>query len=201
METAKVIGWIDIQAPLQDVYDTILDVERRMQLNPLWGATTLENVDVNYPEVGSVLDVKLVGSPHTAYRSIITGLEPFKRFSYRLTVDRHTSIIWRFQKVKAGTRLTYEEEFAVEREEKESLSQSVHEVVQEWLKNIKRYVELGDDRGQRLLKWLLNRYYLQLGPDQRKTVQVILFMHAVGMMASVIAIIAWGIAIAFHGLP
>ena len=103
METAKVIGWVDIQAPLQDVYEIILNVERRMQLDPLWGATTLEDVDENYPEIGSALEVRLAGPPHTSYRSIITGLEPLKKLAYQLTVERQTSVVWRLQKVTAGT--------------------------------------------------------------------------------------------------
>lgn len=201
METAKVIGWVDIQAPLQEVYGIILNNERRMQLNPLWGATTLEQVDDNYPEIDSSLEVKLVGPPHTTYRSTVIGLVPHRKFSYRLTVDRQTYVTWNFQRVKAGTRLTYEEEFMVNPEEKDEFCKSVHEVIQKWLENIKRYAELREGRSHRLAKWFLNRYYLQMDPEQRKTVQLILFMHGVGMIASVMAIIAWGFSFAIHGLP
>ena len=45
MEIAKVISWVDIEAPLKEVYEAVLHVERRMQLSPLWGAAILENVD------------------------------------------------------------------------------------------------------------------------------------------------------------
>jgi hypothetical protein len=194
METARVIAWVDIQAPLQEVYEAVLDVERRMQLSPLWGVATLEFIDADYPKVGSALGLKLVAPPHIAYRSIITRLEPRRQFAYRLTVGRDTHVTWGLQEVSAGTRLTYEEEFLVEPKEQEAFSQSVYQVIQEWLQNIKRYVELRHGRSQRLLKWLLDRFYLSLRPDQRKTVQVILFMHGVGAIASVMAIIAWGIA-------
>lgn len=196
METTKVVCWVDIQAPLQEVYEAIIHVERRMQLSPLWGVTELERVDDDYPKEGSSLCVKLVTPPHTGYRSIITRLEPLKQFAYRLTVGRDTHVNWRFQDVSAGTRLTYEEEFLVESTERETFNQSVHQVIQEWLQNIKRYTELRQGRSQRLLKWLMDRFYLRLRPDQRKTVQVILFMHGVGAIASTMAIIAWGIAFA-----
>jgi hypothetical protein len=196
LETTKVVCWADIQAPLQEVYEAILHVERRMQLSPLWGVTELKSVDEDYPQVGSSLCIKLVAPPQTNYHSIITRLVPLKQFAYRLTVNRDTHVKWRFQEVSTGTRLTYEEEFLVEPTEREAFSQSVHEVIQEWLQNIKKYTELRQGRSQRLLKWLLDRFYLHLRPDQRKTVQVILFMHGVGTLASAMAIIAWGIAFA-----
>jgi hypothetical protein len=74
----------------------------------------------------------------------------------------------------------------------------VRAVIQEWLKNIKRYSELRQGRFQRILKWFVDRHYLHLRPDQRKTIQAILFMHIVGMVSSAMAIIAWGIAFALR---
>jgi hypothetical protein len=118
METAKVIAWIDIQAPLQEVYEAVLNVEKRMQLNPLWGATTLECIDDEYPQEGSQIRVKLLSPPYTSYRSITTGLEPLKKLAYRLTVEQKTHVTWRFQEISTGTRLTYQEEFKVEADEK-----------------------------------------------------------------------------------
>jgi len=196
METTKVIAWVDIQAPIKEVYEAVLDIEKRMQLSPLWGTTTLEFIDPDYPEVGSTISHKLVSSPHTAYRAIITALVPLKQLAYKLTVDRKTTVTWRFKDLREGTRITYEEKFEVQPGENESFSNSVHNVIQEWLQNIKRYVELREGHGQRLIKWFLDRFYLRLRPDQRKTIQLIFFMHGVGIIASIIAIIAWGIAFA-----
>lgn len=198
METAKVIAWVDIQAPLKEVYEAVLNVEKRMQLNPLWGATSLERVDDSYPQEGSQLGIKLESPPFTQYCSIITTLEPLKKLAYRLTVERKTRVTWRFQEVKSGTRLTYEEEFIVAPEEKEGFSQSVRDVIQKWLDNIKRYSELRDGQFPRLIKWFLDRHFLHLRPDQRKTVQMILYMHAVGIISSLMAIVAWGIAFALQ---
>jgi len=194
METTKVIAWVDIQAPLQEVYETVLNVERRMQLSPLWGSTTLEGVDPDYPEIGSAVHFKLVAPPHTVYRATITALESLALLAYRLTVARGTRVTWRFQKVSAGTRLTYEEVFTVETEEREVFEQAVRKTIQDWLLNFKRYGELRQGKWQGLLKWLLDRYYLPMRPDQRKAVQIILYMNIVGMLASTVAIIAWGIA-------
>ena len=122
METTKVIGWVDIQAPLREVYDAVLDVEKRMQLSPLWGVTSLENIDETYPEEGSSLSIRMLAPPHINYRSIVTRLEPLKQFAYRLTVDRETRITWYFRNVSVGTRLTYEEEFLVDPREREDFT-------------------------------------------------------------------------------
>jgi len=196
METAKIIAWIDIHAPLQEVYEAVLNVEKRMQLNPLWGTTTLECIDDEYPKEGSQIREKMVSPPFTSYRSITTKLEPLRKLAYRLTVEQKTRVTWRFQEVSSGTRLTYQEEFDVEADERENFSQLVRDVIQEWLNNIKRYSELREGRVQRFVKWLVDRHYLHLRPDQRKTVQTILFMHIVGMVSSVMAIIALGVAFA-----
>ncbi len=196
METARVIAWVDIQAPLPEVYEAVLNAEKRMQLNPLWGTIALDCIDEHYPQKGSHLGIKLEAPPYTHYRSIITALEPLKKLAYCLTVERKTRVTWRFQEVKSGTRLTYEEEFSVAPDEKDGFSQSVKDIIQEWLNNIKRYLELRGGRFQRFIKWFLDRHFLHLRPDQRKTVQVILYMHAVGIVSSAMAIIAWGIAFA-----
>lgn len=198
METTKVIAWIDIQAPLQEVYDAVLNVEKRMQLSPLWGATKLEKIDQDYPQEGSQVEVQLKSPPYTSYQSIITALNPLKKLAYRLTVERETQVTWRFQEVPSGTRVTYQEEFKVQADEKEFFSQSVRDVIQDWLKNIKRYTELRKGRIQRIAKWFVDRHYLHLRPDQRKTIQTILYMHIVGMISSVMAIVAWGIAYALR---
>jgi hypothetical protein len=40
--------------------------------------------------------------------------------------------------------------------------------------------------------------FRQLQPAQRRTIQLILYMNIVGMIASTIAIVAWGIAFALQ---
>ena len=42
MEKAKIVEWVDIEAPRSKVFELVLDVERRMQLSPLWGVTLVE---------------------------------------------------------------------------------------------------------------------------------------------------------------
>lgn len=70
---------------------------------------------------------------------------------------------------------------------------SVRKVVREWLANIKRYEELRGTRFRRLLRWLMDRYYLRMRPDQRRTVQVILYLQAVGFISFFMAALAFGV--------
>lgn len=51
---------IDIKAPCQEVFDTVVDLERRMQLSPLWGLNRLLEVAPNFPEPGSSYRVQIM---------------------------------------------------------------------------------------------------------------------------------------------
>jgi len=56
----KVTKLIDIKAPCQEVFDTVADIERRMQLSPLWGLSKLLGVAPNYPEPGSSYRIQIL---------------------------------------------------------------------------------------------------------------------------------------------
>jgi len=71
---------------------------------------------------------------------------------------------------------------------------TVRHVVHEWLLNIKRYGELRGTRGRVFVKRLLDRFFLRLRPDQRRTVLLILFMQGIAMVTFVIAAVGLGIA-------
>ena len=250
----KVTCLIDIKAPYQEVFDTVVNLERRMQLSPLWGLSELLEVAPNYPEPGSSYRVRVLSdAPHglahgtlNATQSAISGLmqtlflkaaqadrnvkqsefeviqKPVEidvytgdfempaeqeyfvseyqsphMFSYYLDEDCKTIVTWRFQSIPFGTRINYEEVFCNENVGGDDFIPTIHHVVKEWLANIKRYSELRDGRGQQIVKWFLDRYYLQLRPDQRRVVQMIIFMQAIGLATFLIAVIGWGIAILF----
>ena len=48
----RVTKLIDIKAPCQEVFNTVVNVEKRMQLSPLWGLSRLLEVEGNYPVPG-----------------------------------------------------------------------------------------------------------------------------------------------------
>ena len=196
MQPVKVIEWVDIQAPRQAVFDLVLDLERRLQLSPLWGTTTLEEKTPDYPAEGSLYRLRLNEPPeniHPTYETTVTALEPLRKFAYRLCIDRETRVSWTTQDVQQGTRLVYTEEFLLNEGEDEEFTQAVRKVVHEWLEHIRRYAELRQTPMKRLAKWLVDHFYLRLRPDQRRLVLTILFMHAVGSIGFILSALAWGI--------
>lgn len=195
METAKVIEWVDIRAPRQEVFDlVVLDVERRMQLSPLWGVARLEAKSADFPAVGSTCRFAFVDGSQPSYEAQVIDYQPLTKLAYRLDIDRQTVVSWTFQQVKAGTRILYCEEFLLQEEEGDEFVQSIREVVRQWLQNIRRYAELHERWWKRILKMLLDRFYLRLRPEQRRAVATVLFIHVVGFIAFLMAVIALGFA-------
>ena len=78
----KVTKLIDIKAPCQDVFDAVINIERRMQLSPLWGLSRLLEVAPKYPEAGSSYRVQVMtdapfgiaGGTLNASQSALSGL-------------------------------------------------------------------------------------------------------------------------------
>jgi hypothetical protein len=56
----KVTCLIDIKAPCQEVFNTVVNLERRMQLSPLWGLNRLLDVAPDFPEPGSSYRVRVM---------------------------------------------------------------------------------------------------------------------------------------------
>jgi hypothetical protein len=193
MRTAKVVESVDIDAPRDEVFDVIANCDRRFQLSPLWGVAEIEDITPDFPDEGSSYHVKLlVEDGETEYDTIVTAFIPHQKFAYRLTVKRHTSTTWTFQDVRQGTRLIYYEEFLVDEDEADHFTQSVRRIVREWLDNIKRYAELRGGWKERLVRWLVDRYFLRLNIEQRRAIVMIIALQ--GMAC--IAFVALGIGLA-----
>jgi hypothetical protein len=243
----KVSDWIDIEAPCEDVFTVLMNVERRMQLSPLWGLSQLLEVSSNFPAIGSSYRVRVLtnapfGIAGPATRTVDNALEglahvmmlkmghsesaigfesaepaqaevtpenkvveaeqtyyvshhePPRKLSYYLNADCETIVSWTLQSIPRGTRLNYEEVFCDENTGGEDFLPTVRHVVHEWLANIKRYSELRETHLKLFHRRLLDRFYLKLRPDQRRTVMLILFMQAFALVTFVLA--AMGLAIA-----
>ncbi|RJP46715.1 MAG: hypothetical protein C4583_18540 [Anaerolineaceae bacterium] len=247
----RVDDLVDVEAPCEDVFGIVVDIERRMQLSPLWGLSILLGVAANYPKPGSSYRVRVTDAPfgiaggtsqsvqsafaglvqviswkigQSATRAdwepdsvaerrsapdaiqaqttvvekeqeyIVAEYEPPRKFIYYLNADCRTIVTWRFQSIPRGTRINYEEVFCDENAGGEDFLPTVRGVIREWLVNIKRYGELRGSRGRLFLKWFLDRFFLKLRPDQRRTVLLILFMQAVALVTFVVAAIGLGIA-------
>ncbi len=60
----KVTNLIDVEAPCGEVFATVANLEKRMQLSPLWGLSRLLEVSPNFPEPGSSYRVRILsGAP------------------------------------------------------------------------------------------------------------------------------------------
>jgi hypothetical protein len=81
----KVTSLIDVCAPCQEVFNTVVNVEKRMQLSPLWGLSQLLEVTPDFPEPGSSYRVQVLsGAPFglaqgtlNASQSALAGLAQF----------------------------------------------------------------------------------------------------------------------------
>jgi hypothetical protein len=197
MEYTKVLEWTDIHAPREEIFELITDLNRRLQLSPLWGHVIIESKGEQYPCEGSVYLVRHSGSEAPAYESVVTTYDPPRKFGYCLDIDQQTSVTWNLQEIAGGTRLTYTEEFLIDPATAEAFNQEVRKIVKGWLKNIRNYAELRDGRLKRLVRWFLDRYFLKMRPEQRNVVAIILFMHATGFIAFIMAALAMGVASLF----
>ena len=56
----RVTSLIDIEAPCEEVFDTVVNVEKRMQLSPLWGLNQLLDVSPNFPNPGSSYRIRVL---------------------------------------------------------------------------------------------------------------------------------------------
>lgn len=183
MKKSKVVYSVDIQAPREELFDLLIDPLRRFQLSPLWGFGQVEDITNNFPEVGSQYHVHPVSDDYDSYQTTVTEFQPNKKFGYQLDVEQLSKVTWLLQPVRSGTRIVYDEEFLVDELEADHFTLAVREVVVKWLTNIKRYAELRGSRHKRLMRWLVDRFYLRLNPDQRKTVVGILALQGMATLS------------------
>lgn len=186
MRTGKVVESVDIEAPRDEVFEIVVNCDRRLQLSPLWGVAHIEEVTPDFPREGSRYHIKLLAEgDETEYDSIVTAFIPNQKFAYRLTVERQSRATWTFQDVGRGTRVIYHEEFLVDHDEAEQFVRSVRGVVREWLDNIKLYAEMRGGWGGRLARWLADHYFLKLTIPQRRMVVMILLLQAMFFISMV----------------
>lgn len=194
MEENKIVEYVDIQAPREEVFDLVVNVKRRMQLSPLWGVACIQEIDQNFPETGSRYHVKMEQGEEKEYDTVVTEYKPLSRLAYQLNVEQQTHVTWTVQESAQGTRVVYEEKFLSGSDEQEEMYDSVQDVVRKWLRNMKNYAELRDGRMKRFIRWVLDKYFLDLRKDQRQVILTVLFMQAVGVISFIMAAIALGIA-------
>jgi hypothetical protein len=111
----KVVESVDIETPHHEVFDIIVNCDRRLQLSPLWGRGEIEEISPDFPQEDSHYHVKLIDNRVIEeYNTIMTSFVPNQKFAYRLTSGRELQATWTVQDVPTGTRLIYLEEFLVD---------------------------------------------------------------------------------------
>lgn len=122
----------------------------------------------------------------------VTAYEPPFLFRYSLMPEHKTIVTWRCEPIPLGARLRYEEQFCDEAVQESNFLPILRQVIRAWLENIKRYSELKGGRG-RILRWVLDHFYLNLRPDQRRVMLILGFMQAVGLISFALALLLWGV--------
>lgn len=194
MQATRVTEWVDIQAPRKEVFELITNLERRTQLSPLWGMVKITEKCGDYPAIGSSYMVQLLAGQQPDYETVITEYQPDSKFSYCLDIDLQTTVTWTVSVTPRGSRLAYSESFQIPESQEEVFAPAVRKVVQEWLQNIRRYAELRETPMKRMVRWGLDRFYLNQRPDQRKTIAAVIFLQVTGAIAFILAALGMGLA-------
>jgi hypothetical protein len=197
MGVAKVVEWVDIEAPLPDVFHLVTNIKRRIQLSPLWGIIDIDCISDEFPQEGSQFRTRLAQDDVRMFDWAVTSYRDGAKLGYQQSGADTSRVTWVVQKCSKGTRLIYEEEFQVEDGQEDEILKTAQETVKKWLKNIQRYSELHKTRAQRTVKWLLDRYFLKLNKDQRNVIVTLLFVKGVSIVAFAMAAIAYGISTLF----
>ena len=58
-----------------------------------------------------------------------------------------------------------------------------------WLKGLKNYIHL-EARQSKIIKWLLNRFWLRMTPSQRRITIIIILAEGIGLLALIAVVIA-----------
>ena len=205
---------IEINAAAETVFELLVDIERRMQLHPTWGKTSIAHIDSAYPSAGSFYQLNSSKEQQPTYKVQITRHIPAREFAYLILDDSQASVTWLLEPSSQGVRLTCSQQLMMEPDEpspeiqpqvqtpedelfsEPSLTreQMLERHTREWLTNIKRYAELGDSRIQRWMKWTLDRYVLKLRADQRRVIVVLIGLQLVACVTFLVAATGLGLA-------
>lgn len=192
--TAKVVESVDIDAPRAELFEIIVNNQRRFQLSPLWGVADCQDVSPDFPQEGSHYHVTVSDDEQDEYDAIVTSFVLEQKFAYRLTTRREVRTTWTFQDIADGTRIIYHEEFLVGEAGEDEFVQSVRKIVLEWLSNIKRYAELRGGWWQSTLKWGVDRFLLPLKVHQRRAIFLLLAWETIGCLSFLALGLGWGVA-------
>lgn len=109
---------VDIQVPPETVFQLVMDLEKRIRLNPNVDEVSVEPENKGPVRVGTVFHVRLKSHGQIIdYRCRLSALEPGRLLEITSLTGRPFGMRVRVEPVPGGARLTHEEWLAFEYEE------------------------------------------------------------------------------------
>ncbi len=196
METLTVSASIDIQAPRDEVWSLVADIEKRMRLSPLWDVVKVEKLTPEPFGLDSAFRIDLRRDKKNLTRvTRIIELIPGRSLSHQRADDQNSRVTFSVQDCAVGTRLLYQEILAsIDAPDVDALVQSAHQAARAWLNELKQYLEWRGTRTLRLWRAFYDRVLLRVPYTQRHLVTYIIGMHIVSAISFIGAALFWGLA-------
>jgi uncharacterized protein YndB with AHSA1/START domain len=182
---------VEILAPREKVFSLLLDVEKRTRLNP-----ALEYMDVRRLGKGDACEgakyrVKFRhGERIVEYVTEWLEVKKNKRIVYRTVEGPRFRVTQTLRDTFRGTRLTHTEDIQ-EHGLKEQQVKLARQILREWLRSIKGYLELDRNIATRLWKRFYDRFLLKAKPRERRIAQMILVIEGALLIAGLLTLFAF----------
>jgi hypothetical protein len=163
------LNTIDIKVPLNIVRKFFLDPDTVLRLNPSWYVQKIKANDQN------LYAVTLYDDRADDVRQIILNVKVSEEaISY--IMNSHMIVFLIYEVTPAIVRLSISGDFFRE------------EDLPYWLKGLKNYIQL-EAKQSRIIKWLLDRFWLRMTPSQRRIAIIIILAEGIGLAALVAVVI------------
>ena len=161
---------IDIKAPLNSARKLLLDPDTVLRLNPSWYVKDIETADKDVYDI-TLYDDKM----EEVRRTVLTVEVRGNSINYIMNSNMTKFLIHEVSPTITG--LSIEDDFF----RKEDLPY--------WLKGLKNYIQL-EVRQSRIVKFLLDRFWLSMTPSQRRIAIIIIIAEGTGLAALAAVVLA-----------
>lgn len=185
---------VEILAPREKVFSLLLDVEKRMRLNPAWDYVDVRRLT---EETGVGAKYRIRVKPAERVIEYVTEWMEVKRnrrIVYRTIEGPSFSVTQTLKETFRGTGLTQTEDLQVEQQLGEHELRLAKQLLKSWLRSIKGYVELDRNFATRLWKRFYDRFLLKARPQERRIAQLILLIEGALLIAGLLTLTAFKLA-------
>lgn len=161
---------VTIEAPLNIVKAILINPNTILRLNPSWYIKEINSIDE------SSYSLILYNDRTNETCSIIINIEVSERsIGYKINSNRIDFLIDEIKPSKV--RLSISGDFLNEAD------------IPYWLKGLKNYIQL-EAKQSRIIKGLLDRFWLRMTPSQRRITMIIIIAEGIGILVLIVTIIA-----------